>query len=148
MSLGDENIINRNCEWEDCSNKGGCYIFGRSYCGHHNVLAIEKHFYEELELWGGSEEPRGKLKNLFARYIEILADKKPFRHSYLTSGRIKDRTYDYKYKDGIIEFKIVRHLNAWKNESSMREVVEHWKFDSIKKKKYFYMPWMIHRKMK
>jgi len=131
-------VINNKCEWDNCTEIGTCYIFGHSYCYGHNSKAVERQFYTELKLWDGQKEPWRKLINLLARFIEIIAKEKPFKGSYLTPGRIKHRAYSFVFNKGIIEFKIIRHLNAWKNENLMREVEDHWKFDTVNRKIYLF----------
>lgn len=126
-------FVNSRCEWDKCSEKGMNYIFGHSYCGKHYRQAIEKHFFIEYDLWDKQFRPTRKFLNLFARFIESIYIKKPFKKSYLTPGRIKDRTYDITANADTIEFKIVRHFNAWNEVKPVRYVEQHWSFDVVKK---------------
>jgi hypothetical protein len=66
------------------------------------------------------------------RCIEKLADndKLPqFYMAHLSNIRVRDRTYGHIRIGSELIFSIIRHLNAWRDESEMTSIVQNWVFD-------------------
>ena len=66
------------------------------------------------------------------RGMEKLADedKLPqFIEAHLSYARIRDRTYEHIRIGSEIIFSITRHLNAWRNDREMEEIIQTWSFN-------------------
>ena len=52
-----------------------------------------------------------------------------FNRAHLSHTRISERIFDHiRIGSGLI-FRIIRHLNAWKNETKMQRAIQTWLFD-------------------
>jgi hypothetical protein len=66
------------------------------------------------------------------RCMDKLADsdKLPqYVDAHLSPAWIRDRTYGHIRKDSKLIFRINRHLNAWRNVTNMKEIIQTWQFD-------------------
>ena len=52
-----------------------------------------------------------------------------FEQNRLTKAKVRDRTYEFIKSKSKFHFKIVRHMNAWKDLSRYEEIIQAWDFD-------------------
>lgn len=52
-----------------------------------------------------------------------------FYNSGLTGPKVRDRTYRHVRQGSKLIFDINRHLNAFRDEEHMQEIVQTWEFD-------------------
>jgi hypothetical protein len=77
---------------------------------------------------------KNMLMYYLGRTMRALADdgKLPeFDKNALTHAKIRDRTYGHirNKKTSKITFEIIRHLNAWRDETRMQEITQTWEFN-------------------
>lgn len=52
-----------------------------------------------------------------------------FEQNRLTKAKVRDRTYGFTKSKSKFHFKIVCHMNAWKDLSRYEEIIQTWDFD-------------------
>lgn len=100
---------------------------GRRYCPDHYILSLRRDVIRAFNEWRKGEEPPKRFRYLVAR----LVDDEGWRqvNGMITGPRIRDRGYEFAKIETGCEFKIIRHLNAWRATRSIREIVQRWRID-------------------
>ena len=66
------------------------------------------------------------------RLMDKLADENllpEYIDGHLSVARVRDRSYEHVRNGFELTFKLLRHVNAWRDETRMKLVVQTWIFD-------------------
>ena len=73
---------------------------------------------------------------LLLYYLSLCLDKldeqdqlTEFSQNALTRAKVRDRTFHFRKYKSKLRFRIIRHLNAWKNPHLEQDIIQEWEFD-------------------